>query len=171
MLDAHMNVDMGVMLGDVSMNSIAAPTPVPAARQMTRKDDEKPKVDPALVPLPSPAPSPSPSPLMELDEEPIEDDSAGEVSVDLGDSDEGDETVILEKPSPPSPPPRAKTPPAAPSTPPRELMIPGLSASVTPGPGVTATPGTARKGRVKITTDVERIVVCFIALLQLIIFY
>ena len=53
--------------------------------------------------------------------------------------------------------PRAATPVNRPSTPPQEPETPGAAA--TPGPGVTATPGTARKGRVKVTTDIERIVV------------
>ncbi|KAI5118064.1 hypothetical protein M0805_006327 [Coniferiporia weirii] len=183
LLDAHMGAEMGTMgmLGDVSMDSLAgAPTPLPAPREpaAVRRSEEKsvlPRantkrpIDPALVPLPSPspspsaAPSPSPSPppeVQQLDKPDIIEEEEEEVGEER--------TVMLTKPPriatptlPPSSPPRPANalPAAAPSTPPRESSDTG-TVPVTPGPtsGVTATPGTNRKSRMKITTDVERIV-------------
>ncbi|EJD03261.1 uncharacterized protein FOMMEDRAFT_146881 [Fomitiporia mediterranea MF3/22] len=155
LLDAHVKVDLGAMLGDVSMNSLAdaAPTPLPPSRT-TQTSGEKQKRDPASVPLPSCSPSPAPVSGLNGDasvEAPLVDDS-------INIADEGDTTVILTKPNrPPSPPPRAATPPAMPSTPSRAPETPGPQINATPGPGVTATPGTAKIGRVKITMDTERI--------------
>ncbi|KAL5523982.1 hypothetical protein ACEPAG_8155 [Sanghuangporus baumii] len=152
LLDTHVKVDMGAMLGDMSMTSLAdaAPTPLLPAS----------KLDPVSVPLPSrsptPSPAPSPTPAAPLYVGPA--DSA-ETSADLT-TDEGDDTVILVKPpsltpAVPSTPPQALSAPPGPETP--ALATPARNVATTPRRGVTATPGTARIGRVKITTDVERI--------------
>lgn len=158
LLDTHVKVDMGAMLGDMTMTSLAdaAPTPMPAAR-----------VDPAAVPLPSrshapsPAPSPSPAGPMDMDTDDFIQTPATDTTADLT-MDEGDETVMLAKP-PSVAPARPSTPPPAPPAPPEPetpaLSTPAPHVAATPKPGVTATPGTARIGRIKITTDVERIAV------------
>ncbi|KAL5485000.1 hypothetical protein ACEPAI_7642 [Sanghuangporus weigelae] len=152
LLDTHVKVDMGAMLGDMSMTSLADAAPTPAS-----------KVDPVSVPLPSrsptPSQAPSPTPAAPLYAGPADSGLAGpaETSADLT-TDEGDDTVILAKPP--------SLTPAVPSTPPQALSAPSETpapatpapnVAATPRPGVTATPGTARLGRVKITTDVERI--------------
>ncbi|KAH8119461.1 hypothetical protein DFH11DRAFT_1722966 [Phellopilus nigrolimitatus] len=157
------DMDMGAMINDVSMDSLVgagadAPTPLPAPRAPSAI--AKPALE-AKPPAPMHSRPPSPPPPRAAEPE-------------ASDEDEGEQTIVLAKapalatpppmpflpPLPESPPPAAA--PAAiplPSTPPRDHE-PAIESGPTPahGSGVPPTPGTGRKSRVRVTSDVERIV-------------
>lgn len=155
-----------------------APTPLPQSRTPAvapRSKEAKPPLKFSNAEPPALA-SPEVRDVVEhtakRGEEPqAEDDQAPQASYD----DEGDKTIMLNKPpvsvTSPSPPPQTSSPISSakaglPETPARNARFGNVpvTPAETPGPSTTATPGTGKSSRMKVTSDMERIVVRFLAL-------
>ena len=192
LLDSKIEVDDGAMLDDITMDSLAAPTP--AAASALKAPAPAPLPEPpsfadqsdatmqGVEMTPTPVPVAAPQALgrptaLNFSSTQTSSEREAEKSTDVDmdeENEEAEETVILAEPPPsrkrtppPSSPPEHKRvrtdtpPPPEPAKEPEPAVfkVPMTPKSAATPSRVQATPGTARKNRVRVSSEVERIVV------------